>query len=76
MHLQVHTLCTLGCTTSQHYKGMVYEYGTVLRGVSLHCSPSFWALPTDLVSQLCTGKSDTTVFLGVVSTVVWEDDTS
>jgi hypothetical protein len=55
---------------------MAYEYGTLPQGVSLLCDPSFLALPMDLVSQLCTGKSDTTAFLCVVSTVVWEDNTS
>jgi hypothetical protein len=36
----------------------------------------FWALLMDLVSQLCTGKSDTMALLDVVSTAAWEGDTS
>jgi hypothetical protein len=56
---------------------MACEYGTVPLDMSLLCAPSsFWALLMDLVSQLCTGKLDTMVLLGVVNTAAWEDDTS
>jgi hypothetical protein len=69
--------CTLGCPTSWHYRRTACEYGTAPLDVSLLRAPSsFWALPMDLVLQLCTGKSDTMALLGVMNTAAWEDNTS